>query len=126
VLLWEAKNRGGDMVMQKENQKYRFLVNESIRLRDELQVMKLQHHIRERMPGDKTEAAAQVLEKTNYFALMEQLNRQLADTERAIEKMNNGTYGLCDSCGRPIPPARLEIIPQAAFCLDCKDARSKK
>jgi RNA polymerase-binding transcription factor DksA len=36
-----------------------------------------------------------------------------------------GTYGMCDLCGKPIAPARLEAVPQASFCLECKTRQTK-
>jgi DnaK suppressor protein len=42
-----------------------------------------------------------------------------------LGKLGKGTYGLCDFCGKPIPFARLEAIPQATLCLDCKVLQAK-
>jgi DnaK suppressor protein len=38
---------------------------------------------------------------------------------RALEKLDEGTYGTCDSCGRPIAPARLKFSPESVLCIDC-------
>jgi DnaK suppressor protein len=38
---------------------------------------------------------------------------------RALEKLDEGTYGTCDSCGRPIAPARLEFSPESVLCIEC-------
>ncbi len=48
----------------------------------------------------------------------------LADVERALQKLAEGTYGTCDSCGRQIPSERLEAIPATSLCVDCRKARS--
>jgi RNA polymerase-binding protein DksA len=40
--------------------------------------------------------------------------------DRALQRIEAGTYGLCESCGRPISPERLEAIPWATRCIDCK------
>ncbi len=114
------------MVMLKETNIYQYLNNEGRRLREELQVRKLQDYINERLPGDKTEAITDELEKAKKAALVEQLTRQLAEVERAIQKLKDGTYGVCDSCGRPIMPGRLEIMPQAVLCINCKQIQSKR
>ena len=47
----------------------------------------------------------------------------LARTERALAKVGEGTYGLCDTCGEAIAPARLQAMPDCVLCLDC--ARSE-
>lgn len=47
------------------------------------------------------------------------LESTLARTERALAKIDDGTYGLCDACGQPIAPARLRALPDGVLCLDC-------
>jgi DnaK suppressor protein len=42
-----------------------------------------------------------------------------ARIERALAKLDEGTYGICDSCGRPIAPRRLEAIPESVLCVEC-------
>jgi DnaK suppressor protein len=39
--------------------------------------------------------------------------------ERALEKLDDGSYGRCDSCGGPIAPGRLKVAPESALCIDC-------
>jgi DnaK suppressor protein len=39
--------------------------------------------------------------------------------DRALAKLEDGSYGVCDSCGRPIPPARLRAAPESVICIDC-------
>jgi DnaK suppressor protein len=39
--------------------------------------------------------------------------------QRALAKVEDGSYGTCDSCGRPIAPARLEVAPESVRCIDC-------
>lgn len=48
------------------------------------------------------------------------LNRRLGQIDRAEEKLDDGTYGVCDRCGRPISPARMEAMPDAIYCIDCQ------
>ena len=43
----------------------------------------------------------------------------IAETEHALGRFDDGTYGSCESCGRPIPFERLEAIPQARHCVAC-------
>ena len=47
-----------------------------------------------------------------------------ASTTRALEKLDEGTYGTCDACGRPIAPARLCVAPESTLCIEC--ARSRR
>jgi DnaK suppressor protein len=43
----------------------------------------------------------------------------LADVERALAKVEEGTYGICDNCAEPIAPGRLEALPWAVLCVEC-------
>jgi RNA polymerase-binding transcription factor DksA len=51
-------------------------------------------------------------------ALLGQLNEQLADIERAVAKLDDGSYGTCERCGGPISEARLEAMPATRYCID--------
>jgi len=115
------------MTIPKLGEIREYLEGESVRLSQELKVAEEQRNKIERyyLPREKTEAATQILERNQQFALTERLAGQLAEIERALEKLDNGTYGLCDFCGQPIPPARLEIMPQATLCVICKTIREK-
>lgn len=53
------------------------------------------------------------------------LEAALARTERALAKLDEGTYGTCDECGDPIPPARLRAMPDSAFCVACAAAERR-
>jgi RNA polymerase-binding transcription factor DksA len=60
------------------------------------------------------------MEMEGQFAKMRRVKKQIAEIDRALEKIASGSYGLCDSCGQQIPQARLEALPQTSFCLSCK------
>ncbi|HEX3816519.1 MAG TPA: TraR/DksA C4-type zinc finger protein [Mycobacteriales bacterium] len=49
----------------------------------------------------------------------------LHDIEAALTRMDNGTYGKCVDCGRRLPTERLEVLPQAAQCMDCQRAAAR-
>jgi RNA polymerase-binding transcription factor DksA len=48
---------------------------------------------------------------------------ELAEVEHALAKFANGTYGICEGCGRPIPLARLRAIPEARYDVEHEKAR---
>ncbi|MDD4984267.1 MAG: TraR/DksA C4-type zinc finger protein [Dehalococcoidales bacterium] len=76
--------------------------------------------------SNKTEDAAAVTTELVFRGAMSQRTReQLVEVERALAKLDEGTYGLCDSCGKRIPPGRLQVIPQTTMCVDCKTKRSR-
>jgi len=72
------------------------------------------------------EAATESLESWRRLALEKRLREQMAEVERALYKLEEGTYGLCDICGQPIAPERLEALPWANLCLSCKTRQAKK
>jgi DnaK suppressor protein len=47
------------------------------------------------------------------------LETGLARTERALAKLDEATYGICDVCGKPIAPARLKAMPDSVLCVEC-------
>ncbi len=49
-----------------------------------------------------------------------ELERLEEEVQAALQKLDRGTYGLCERCGRAIPPGRLEALPWAVLCVDCK------
>ena len=75
--------------------------------------------------GKREEEANQALELEKRLELENRLKNILAEMDHALEKYEAGTYGLCDSCGQPIEPARLEALPQASLCLSCKAQQAK-
>ena len=75
--------------------------------------------------GKREEEATESLELERRLAIEKQMKEQLADVEHALQKFEKGTYGLCEECGQPIDPARLEALPQAKLCLSCKAGQAK-
>jgi DnaK suppressor protein len=75
--------------------------------------------------GKREEEATESFELEKRLALEKQLREKLAEVEHALQKFAKGTYGLCDICGQPIDPARLEALPQANLCMDCKAKYAK-
>jgi DnaK suppressor protein len=66
--------------------------------------------------GDGTTEA---ISRLTEIGVGESLERGLDRTERALAKLEEGTYGACDACGGPIPGARLRALPDSVLCLDC-------
>ncbi|MET7751409.1 TraR/DksA C4-type zinc finger protein [Micromonospora sp. NPDC005367] len=55
--------------------------------------------------------------------LIEGARQGVADVTRALKRMSEGSYGVCEGCGRDIPTARLEILPAARHCVPCQQRR---
>ena len=65
------------------------------------------------------EGATIAFERQQVVALLDQARRRLADVEAALARREAGTYGICETCGRPIAPERLAARPAARDCIDC-------
>lgn len=53
------------------------------------------------------------------------LEKRLQMVEKALEKIRKGKYGVCENCGKKISERRLEIVPEARFCIDCEKSQRK-
>lgn len=54
------------------------------------------------------------------LVLSAQARAAISDIDRALTKIDAGTYGICEQCGKPIPEARLQALPHASLCVACK------
>lgn len=73
----------------------------------------------------KEEAADATTGMERRIALDTRKRNSLAGIERVLQKINAGTYGICDNCGHPIDPGRIEALPHAAYCMTCSSTRKK-
>ncbi len=105
------------------------LESQRLHLTEELK-LKVSQSVVERREGNPfgkiEEAATESFELEKRVALAKCMKEQLAEVEYALKKLEKGTYELCDSCGKPIPLARLEAIPEANLCLACKSLQDKR
>ena len=63
------------------------------------------------------EGTSQAVERIAQVSAAKSLDAKLNDVERALAKLDDGTYGTCDVCGEPIGDERLEVIPWATLCV---------
>lgn len=68
------------------------------------------------------EGATLAFEREQLSAFRAQAERHLIDIEAAIDRILQGTYGYCESCGAPIAAARLDALPAVRLCLTCAAA----
>lgn len=66
------------------------------------------------------ETGTEIYEQERNLSIEQNLQQQLTDVEHALAKCEQGTYGICDNCGKEIPLERLQAFPQAALCIGCK------
>jgi DnaK suppressor protein len=75
---------------------------------------------------DKTDLAVTSQNNNRETLLLDHTEQQLKDIEDALNRLEEGTYGKCLACGEVIQPARLEIMPTAAFCIECQRTMDNK
>ena len=69
------------------------------------------------------EGATIAFERAQVAAIIDQARGRLADLDRAIVRLREGTYGRCEVCGQPIAPERLAARPAARTCIACASRR---
>jgi DnaK suppressor protein len=72
-------------------------------------------------PGDEGDASVDLQTVDDTQPLLLELDAQLAEVEHALAKFDAGTYGICERCGRPIPLARLRVLPEARYDVDYEE-----
>jgi DnaK suppressor protein len=73
-----------------------------------------------REKGNMEEEADEVQEYDNLLSLEHSLELKLKDVDTALEKIENGNYGICEKCGKEIDEDRLQACPEARICMKCK------
>ena len=71
-------------------------------------------------PADEVVA---LVDRAGRDAVARVLLDDMAQVDRALDRLASGSYGLCDDCGQPIPPKRLEARPTATLCVSCQAKR---
>jgi DnaK suppressor protein len=75
---------------------------------------------------DQADAGAKTYQREHDLALTHNARELLAQNERALGRMADGTYGICESCGNPIGKARLQAFPRATLCVQCKQREERR
>ena len=75
---------------------------------------------------DQADVGAKTFEREHELALTHNARELLAQNERAIARIEAGTYGTCESCGEPIGKARLQAFPRATLCVACKQREERR
>lgn len=73
----------------------------------------------EPLNADLPEQATEMQDDDSLGGQAELIARRIASNERALDRIENGTYGICAICGTEIPEGRLEARPEASLCIGC-------
>ena len=107
------------------------LESDATRIAAELEVSEadLDHLIRDDGSGsgdDSADTGGKVLEREQGLTLTANSRMLLTQSRRALARIDDGTYGLCESCGRAIGKARLQAFPRATLCVACKQKQERR
>ncbi|MFC9634975.1 TraR/DksA C4-type zinc finger protein [Streptomyces mirabilis] len=75
---------------------------------------------------DQADTGTKNITREHEMALAANAREMLEQTERALERLDAGTYGLCENCGDPIGKARMQAFPRATLCVECKQKQERR
>jgi RNA polymerase-binding protein DksA len=75
---------------------------------------------------DQADTGTKNITRESELALAANARETLEQTERALERLDSGTYGLCEHCGKPIGKARMLAFPRATLCVECKQKQERR
>lgn len=75
---------------------------------------------------DSADTGGKVLEREQELTLTHNSQMLLAQSERALDRLNNGVYGRCEVCEEPIGKSRLQAFPRATLCVTCKQKQERR
>ena len=107
------------------------LAKELVRLTSELAAVEVEMDalIRESGEGagdDQADAGTKTFEREHEMSLVINARDMVLQTERAIERIDDKTYGRCEECGNSIGKARLQVFPRATLCMLCKQKEERR
>ena len=137
-----ATTRSGAAALPVRSGEKRWTEAELAKVREELEseiselraeISKAESEIAERMGDavadagdDQADAGAKTFQREHELALTHNARELLAQNERALARIESGTYGVCESCGEPIGKARLQAFPRATLCVACKQREERR
>ena len=75
---------------------------------------------------DQADSGTKTFEREHEMSLVINARDMVLQTERALERIDNKTYGNCEECGSPIGKARLQVFPRATLCMICKQKEERR
>jgi DnaK suppressor protein len=121
-----GKEGNNDMIQSENLQKIQQqLEKELARLLGSDETNRGKRGQRASMNPDRDDLARNFTLREQRLALHDVAQAQLTQIEKALERIDDGTYGLCAGCGKAIPIERLEIIPYATLCVNCQQKQDQ-
>ncbi|MFF8730816.1 TraR/DksA family transcriptional regulator [Streptomyces sp. NPDC015171] len=107
------------------------LESEMTRLREEISsseasIVGLMRDSGDGAGDDQADTGTKNITREHEMALAANAREMLIQTERALDRLDSGTYGLCENCGNPIGKARMQAFPRATLCVECKQKQERR
>ncbi|MDT7847607.1 TraR/DksA family transcriptional regulator [Streptomyces justiciae] len=107
------------------------LQSEALRLRSEIttseeSLVGLMRDSGDGAGDDQADTGTKNITREHEMALAANAREMLEQTERALDRLDAGTYGLCENCGNPIGKARMQAFPRATLCVECKQKQERR
>lgn len=107
------------------------LTEDATRLRAELEEHEAEINMLMRESGegagfDQADVGASTFERDHEMTVFQNTSDMLAQTERALERIHDNSYGVCESCGNAIGKMRLMAFPRATLCMTCKQREERR
>ncbi|MDQ0777868.1 RNA polymerase-binding protein DksA [Streptomyces aurantiacus] len=107
------------------------LLSEALRLRTEItqseqSLVGLMRDSGDGAGDDQADTGTKNITRESEMALAANAREMAEQTERALQRLDAGTYGLCESCGNPIGKARMQAFPRATLCVECKQKQERR
>lgn len=91
--------------------------------------IEISHLLREGGEGagnDQADVGSNTFERDHEMSMAKNARQNLELVEAAVARIDAGTYGVCESCGKPIGKARLQAFPRATLCMECKQRQERR
>jgi DnaK suppressor protein len=75
---------------------------------------------------DQADTGTKTFEREQEISLANNILERINQVERALERLDEGSYGWCERCGNPIPVERLAAFPSATLCVSCKQLEERR
>lgn len=76
--------------------------------------------------ADLEEISSEAADSDSVCALVDLSSSTVYEIDAALEKIERGTYGICEDCQKPIRPDRLEVLPFASLCIECQREKERR
>ncbi|WP_342799466.1 TraR/DksA family transcriptional regulator [Glycomyces buryatensis] len=101
------------------------LVEEQQRFVDSI-AMAQRERLSDTAGDDQVDSGTKTVEHEHEVTVANSLSERILQVSHALERLDEGDYGVCEKCGKPIPAARLAAFPSATLCVSCKQLEERR